>query len=249
MLSYNFGMGLADYNAREKHWVSPRLVFVYLNDLAKSHGESFVRTNKKLFEARTVAIVLLGIHKLTGLHFFLQVPKDIDHQADVVTMHLTEHDDKPVQAQIQDVQVVEYGENSIESLGDFVLSKKMNPRTSGKAYDDKTIIICHITKKNLVVDHYRLHKQIEVFAPRPELYLLGGIPGRKVGEHRLRRIWPQLDQAVEFNIFDEAINYPKPDSLKLSLGASKKITLNGNGGPLPDKYEVFELEKKINKID
>ena len=175
------------------------------------------------------------------------MPKKINESPDIVTMYRTEHEDKPIQAKLQDVEVVEYGENSTEDLAEFLLTKKLDPSKSGKAYDTMTIVVCHITKAILEVNHEDLHEQLSKFKPKPELYLLGGIPNEKPGQHRLRRVWPQLDAPVEFNIFDEALNYPKPDSLKLSLGTGKAITFGNSRLPLPDRYEVFELDEHKTK--
>lgn len=73
-------MSLDYYNAREKRWVSPRLIFLYYDELLKKYGSK--KFNSAIFdkarEARVGAISLLGIHKKSEKKYLLQVPKAIN---------------------------------------------------------------------------------------------------------------------------------------------------------------------------
>ena len=115
-----------------------------------------------------------------------------------------------------------------------------------RAYDEKTIIICHITKNNVLVSNFDLQNQLKRINPRPVVYLLGPIP-QKNKHYRLVRIWPELDKPIEIDILAEGNNYPKPDSLKLTLGTNKKVVFSKSSLPLPTPYEVFELNEKVLK--
>jgi len=244
-------MSLDYYNAKEKHWVSPRLILVYYEDLLKIYGDNFYKDEfKKVLEAKTVAIALLGVHKGSGIQFFMQIPKSINSSPDIITMNLKEYPDKPVQMETQDIEVVEYGENSDEDLATFLIKEKLSPVQSKKAYDEKTIIMCRITKNIVGVDNQALHNEIKKINPKPIVYLTGPIFGRK-GFYRLVRVWPILDSYVEIDVRKEAINYPYPDSCLFGLGMGKKINFGKTKLPLPTPYEVFELneEKLRNKFN
>lgn len=242
-------MSLDYYNAQEKHWVSPRLILVYYDKLLKILGDNMFKSDdfKKVFEAKAAAIALLGVHKGSGNHFMMQVPKDINESPDIVTMNLKEYSDKPVQMEIQDVEIIEYGENSQEDIATFLIKEKLDPMQSKKAYDDKTIIICHITKSKVLVSHPGLHEKIKKVNPKATVYLLGQVshPSRR---YRLVRVWPHLDSLIYIDVVNDGNSYPKPDSLKLSLGTNKKIVTGKSNIPLPTPYEVFELnEEELKK--
>lgn len=240
-------MSLDYYNAQKKHWVSPRLVLVYYDQFLKLFGDKIFKSVdfKKVLEAKVAAIVLLGIHKLTANHFMMQVPVAVNESPDIITMNLREYPDKPVQMGTQDVEVVEYSEKSQEDIATFLERTKLSPSLSKKAYDDKTIIICHITKNNVLVSHPNLHNKIKQIKPvsKATVYLLGPIP-HKDKYYRLVRVWPELDSLVEIDIVNDGNNYPKPHSCKFSLGMNKKIIFGKSGLPLPTPYEVFELSEE-----
>lgn len=240
-------MSLDYYDVRGKHWVSPRLILVYYDQLLKIFGEDLFnhREFKKVIEAKIVAIVLLGIHKATKTHFMMQVPVEVNRSPDIVTMNLREYSDKPVQMEIQDVEVVDYGENSNEDIATFLINKKLSVTKAKKAYDNKTIIICNVSKAQIAISAIDLHQKIKALNPEPHVCIIGAIPNLK-SYYRLVRIWPEIDSKVEFNIIEEGNNYPVPDACKFSLGTNKQIMYSKNGEPLPTPYEVFELaEQKI----
>lgn len=239
-------MGLDYYDVKEKCWLSPRLVLVYYDEILKKHGDKLFtsRDFKKVLEAKAVAIALLGIHKYTKGHFMMQVPKDVNSSPDIVTMNLKESEDKPVHMQLQDVEVVEYSKHSEEDIGSFLINTKLSPTIAKKAYDDKTIILCNITKNKVPVDHGNLFNEISTISPKPAVYLLGPILDKNK-HYRLARVWPGLDGPIEIDIVGEGNKYPKPDSCKFSLGSSKKIIFDKSSIPLPTTSEVFELREGL----
>lgn len=238
-------MSLDYYNAQEKPWVSPRLVLIYYDRILKIFGDNIFTSSdfRKVIEAKVVALTLLGVHKGNGGHFLMQVPVAVNESPDIVTMKLKEYLDKPVQMEMQDVEVVEYGEKSQEDISTFLIKEKLDPKQSKKAYDDKTIIICHITKNKVVVSHPDLHQKIKTVNPKAKVYLLGQVP-HPTKRYRLIRVWPQLDSLIYIDVVNDGNNYPKPDSLKLSLGTNKKIVIGKSDMPLPTPYEVFELDEE-----
>ncbi len=239
-------MSLDYYNAQEKCWVSPRLVLVYYDELLKTYGDKVLtsREFKKVIEAKVVAIALLGINKFTRLHFMMQVPKAINDSPDIVTMNLVESDDKPVHMNLQDVEVVEYSERESLDLGTFLINTKLSPKLAKKAYDDKTIILCNITKNNVHINHKKVHDEIREIKPKPAVYLIGPIP-KPNKTFVLTRIWPELDKSIEIDVVNDGNNYSKPDSCKFSLGTNKKVVFGKSPLPLPSKREVFELSENI----
>ena len=238
-------MSLDYYNAQQKEWVSPKLVLIYHDKLLSKYG-NLVYTNglfKKVIEAKAVAISLIGINKVTKEHFMMQVPKDINSSPDIVTMNLREYADKPVQMEIQDIEVVEYREISSETILDFLVKTKLS---SGK-YDEKSIILCYITKKNTLIDHQKLHEGILAINPKAMVCLLGEIPSSNKC-FRYVRVYPKPDSYVEFNIKD-AEKYPSPDACSFTLGSNKKVVYGKGNKPLPNETSVFELDiNKINKF-
>jgi len=242
-------MSLDYYNAQEKPWVSPRLVLIYYDHILKIFGNNIFKFSdfRKVIEAKVVAITLLGVLKGNGGHHLMQVPTDVNESPDIVTMMLKEYSDKAVQMEMQDVEVIEYGDHTREDIATFLLKEKLDPKLSKKAYDDQTIIICHIIKKGVVVSHPDLHEKIKIVNPKAKVYLLGQVP-YPTKRYRLVRVWPQLDSLIYIDVVDDGNNYPKPDSLKLSLGTNKKIVIGKSNIPLPTPYEVFELnEEKLKR--
>lgn len=239
-------MSLDYYNAQEKCWVSPTLVLIYYDKLLKKHGENIFtsRNFKKVIEAKVVAIALLGISKYTKTHFMMQVPNAVNESPDIVTMHLVESDNKPVHMNIQDVEVVEYSERETVDLGTFLINTKLSPVKAKKSYDDKTIVLCNITKNNLYVNHQKLYEELQTINPKPAVYLLGPIHRTKK-TYILTRIWPALDKSIEIDVVNEGNSYPKPDSCKFSLGANKKVVFGKSSLPLPTEMEVFELSGEV----
>jgi len=235
-------MSLYDYDARKKHWISPRLALVYYEDLSRIFGENLIKGDfKKVFEGKAVALTLLGLHRSTGIHYMMQVPVEVNNSPDIVTMNLIEYVDRPVMMNLQDVEVVEYGENSEEDIATFLENRKLSP-AAGKAYDEKTIILCHITKSEVRIDHTALHEAIKKLNPKPWVYLMGSIPGKN-NFYRLVRVWPALDSPIEFDAVEEGIKYPHPDSRKFGLGTAKKIVYKKTNLPHPSPFEVFELDE------
>lgn len=232
---------LSYYNAQEKYWVSPRLVLVYYDDLLKQYREDLLKPKfKKVREARSVALQLLGHYADNGKHYYMQVPKDTNESPDIVSMYLDEPtgNEKGIQLRLQDVEVVDFEEHASENLSTFLIQKKLNPYFSKQAYDDKTTILCHIKKPQTYVNHKDLHNSIKTINPRPQVLIMGEIASEN---YRLTLIWPYIG-SVTYNPKIEATNYPKPDSLKLSLGINNKVVFGDAKLPLPTINEVFELQ-------
>lgn len=235
-------MALDYYDAKGKTWVSPRLVLHYYNRLLKERGNALFNDRKfyKVLEAKPVAIALLGIHKSTGITYMMQVPAAVNDSPDIVTMTLKEYLDKPVQMEIQDVEVVEYGEDAKEDLATFLINTKLSPTISGQAYDSKTIVMCHITRKYLLINPKTLHYEIKKQNPKAAVCLISQMP---LSGHiySFTRIWPELDSGIDFDVIEECNNYPIPDACKFSLGMNKKIVIGKSTLPLPTSEEVFEF--------
>lgn len=233
-------MSLDYYNAQEKHWVSPRLVLLYYDDLLKKYGLSAIineRRFDKAIEARTVAINLLGMQKRDPKNYIMQVPKEINESPDIVTAFRKEYKDRPVQLELQDVEVVEYTTDETRDLSTFLIEEKLSPLLSRKAYDEKTTILCHIKKPGRFNPN-TIHGDIKKVSPKSLVLLLGKI---SEGNYETTQVWPVVGN-IQYNVIEEVKKYPKPDSLKLTLGTNKKIINTQTGLPLPSLEEVFEIK-------
>lgn len=232
---------LSYYNAQEKHWVSPRLVLLFYDDLVKKYRDQILESKyKKAHEAKSVALSVLAHHKNNKNKYLMQVPKEVNESPDIVTMFLDKpkENERGIQLRLHDIEVIEYKTEETQELSDFLIEKKLDPTKSKKAYDDKTTILCHV-RKATVIYFEKIHTDIKKLSPKAHVEILTKIGS---GEYNLTQVWPSKG-SQNFNVLEEAKNYPKPDSLLLGLGVDNDIIVKHTDLPLPSIEEVFELDK------
>jgi hypothetical protein len=132
-----------------KIWFSPVNVIYHFKKL---ESEGKIAPSKKHYrkycEAFITAISLVGVIKMLGRKFWMQIVDDSEGSPDVRT-GCYEKKIRGNDFAIVDVEVVTYDINSPENLVDFLLRTKLSDT---KGYDNLTTILCHINK----ITNYRM---------------------------------------------------------------------------------------------
>lgn len=230
------------YDVKQHPWYSPPKILLSYVELIKKYGDDRVKSDtkfKKAKEALSVAILLLGMRKLFGEHYLMQVSDD--ESPDVRSMILKEQPGRPVHGYFQEVEVVHFekhskAENIIEFLKQTKLSKK-------KSYDELTIILCHLDKDMHIPSFKAIHDELATMNPKPQIYLLGRISPDEQ-EYLVTQVWHDYFDPVRVNAIELANAYPRrPSSLRLTRSSSDKITYEQVIGQKSTVEEVFHLDQ------
>lgn len=240
MASTSTNNAIIDINTRP--WHSPSYVLWSLDQLILKYGEivGTKREFQKAREARAVALLLLGINKTQGLHYMMQISDD--NSPDIRSIRLVERPNQPTVGEIQDVEVVTFGNYSDGEVADFIINKKLN---SKKAYDDKTIILCEVIKRTNLQPYVTMYEKMKSINPLPTIFVLGKIsPEQDRYVYQICQIWPSIDYLEDIDVLQQVKTYPAPHNLMLNHGPAQIITYTKSGKAKPTPYEVFGLNEQ-----
>ena len=211
---------------KNKIWFSPINVIYHFKKFERE-GKISSRDKfyKKACEAFIAAVSLIGVIKMTGREFWMQVVDDKEGSPDIRT-GCYDKKTRDNDFGTQDVEVVTYDGNSLESLVDFLLRTKLSDK---KAYDELTTILCHINKMISLPAVEELNRQLLVKNPKIKspVIIIGKIdPLKEI--YSMAQIYPTIDLIATFDLFVEC-NMRKYNSV---LVLNK--TANGN---LQFKYD------------
>lgn len=202
-----------------KIWFSPVNVIYHFKKL-ETEGKIIPgqKHYKKCREAFIVAISLVGVIKMLGREFWMQIVDDSEGSPDVRTGCYDKkiHDNDFA---IVDVEVVTYDANSSENLIDFLLRTKLS---DGKGYDDLTTILCHIDKITSIPSADELNKQIIAKNPKikPRVVVIGKTdPVKEI--YRMVQIYPDVDLDITFDLMAECHARKYNGVLVLKRGVNK----------------------------
>lgn len=223
-------------------WHSPRYILICFDRILAAFGEVVYSHGefKKVREIKAVAILLLGLYKLQNIPYLLQISRDTS--PDVITLRLREAKDISVEAQRQTVEVVTYGHFSDKGILEFLINTKLSPEKAKKSYDDKTVILCEITKQIRLPPYKLMFEELKKINPRPVVFTLGKISQDK-HIYQICQIWPEIDFLTDIDMIELANSYPKPHNTRFIKSASKKVTIAPSVLPKPNEFEVFGLDK------
>lgn len=181
-------------------WFSPRKILLRYSQLEQDIGKG-LKTDSKykvIREARSVAIMLLGIEKTQNRNYWLKLVNPKEGAPDIQTSTImTETDNRLA---YQDVEVVTLESHSSEDVDDFLKRTKLSAK---KAYQEGTIILCHIDNNITTKPWKEISENLSKLNTKYQIYLLGRIDSKKI-EYQLARISPSLDNAIIFDATEEA---------------------------------------------
>lgn len=194
-------MSESNLSLTNKIWFSP-VNFIY--HFKKLEGEGKIAPNKKFYrkacEAFVVAISLIGIIKIFGKEFWMQIIDDKEGSPDIRTGCY----DKKIRDNdfaTEDIEVVTYDDNSSDNLVDFLLRTKLS---GDKAYDELTTILCHIHRITQIPTLQELNWQLLAKNPKiksPVIILGKTDPLKEI--YRMAQIYPTVDLDITFDLIAE----------------------------------------------
>src|SRR3972149_9698866 len=172
-----------------KYWYSPAYVIYMAEELIKIYGQDVIDRDtvfQKVGEMKGAAIMLLGLHKAFGTHFFMQ--SSLDQFPDVWTLYQEEIPGKNVDTKYQTVEVVTYETHTNIPVADFILKCKLiNPK---KAYDEETIVLCYIRKAGTFIDFNALYEKLKLHKFKPTRVFVIGNKMENPQIFLLSQVWP-----------------------------------------------------------
>lgn len=229
-----------------RYWYSPAYVISTAEKLIKVYGQENIDKDtlfKKVGEMKCAAIMLLGLHKALGTHFFMQ--SSLDGFPDVWTLYQEEIPGKGVDTKYQTVEVVTYETHTSIPVADFILkSKLINPK---KAYDEETIILCYIRKAGTLIDFDLLYQKLGQYKFKPSRVFVIGNKMENPQIFILSQVWPVIHHET-IDYVERTKAYPSPHKMLFKKGVPKKIEYKDNpSGKKSNPYEVFNLDEEALK--
>lgn len=227
-----------------RYWYSPAYILHAEADLTRKYGQAIIDGSnlfKKVGEMKCTAIMLLGLHKVLGQHFFMQACDD--EFPDVWTLYQVEVPESNVDTKYQTVEVVTYESHSSMPVVEFILKNKLiNPK---KAYDEDTIILCYIRKAGVFIDFNDLHKELAKHRFKPSRVFVVGNQLSNPRIFTLSQVWPELrHEGIDY--IARTKTYPLPHRITFEKGVSKKIAYGKRGAPIKtNMYDPFHLDEKV----
>lgn len=228
-------MSNSNISLTNKIWFSPVNVIYHFKKL-ETEGKIApgMKHYKKCCEAFIAAISLVGVIKMIGREFWMQIVDDSEQSPDVRTgcynKKIRDND-----FAIVDVEVVTYDGNSSEDIVDFLLRTKLS---RSKGYDNLTTILCHINKITSIPSAEELNRQLVSKNPKikPHVVLIGKTDPVKE-TYRMVQIYPEVDLDTTFDLMIEYHARKYNGVLVLNRGANKSPEFKYN----PDeKHYPFE---------
>jgi hypothetical protein len=218
-----------------KIWFSPVNVIYHFKKL-ESEGKIVPgkKHYRKCCEAFIAAVSLVGVIKMLGREFWMQIVDDSEDSPDVRT-GCYEKKIRDNDFAIVDVEVVTYDINSSENLVDFLLRTKLSDT---KGYDNLTTILCHINKITNVPDVQELNRQLLAKNPKiksPVVIIGKSDPVKEI--YRMVQIYPTVELDTTFDVIAECKARKYNGVLVLNKGANRVPVFKSNQD---EKHYPFE---------
>lgn len=200
-------------------WFSPKIVLARYAKKEKELGKAIKKhpDYKQIREARSVAIMLLGMIKKQEVPYWIQMVNPKERTPDIRTMRLLERPGKSDWMEVQDVEVVTLNKFTDEAIDVFLKRTKLSIK---KAYPAKTTVLCHIDRNIKTKPWREIHSSLERIKTKNDTFLLGRVdPERQI--YQLARIHPSLDMLTTYDAVEEAIKFPGRDRRRFIKGSKK----------------------------
>lgn len=228
----------------DKIWFPPLNVIHYFRKLENklSKKEKLSKGFRKAEEMYSVALMLVGIMKSQNRKYWLQMVEDKFSSPDVRTGTYQQKEGvKMLEFTVQDVEVVNFDENSSEnSLTDFLKRTKLS--NTKKSYDFLTTILCRVKSSIHLPSFNQMNQELKSTTFSGSVMILGRTSiDEAIPVYKIAQIHPTVDLITEFNVLDELLN--KKYSGVLSL---KRATTFSMEYQAEEKHYPFE---KISFVD
>jgi hypothetical protein len=210
-------MGMSDIIHVGLLWYPPANILYHGN--RKLPAETNRQKIKQINETMSAAIMVVGINKITGESYYLQIVDPQEQTPDVRTMRIVKKEGEPNLLEVQEVEVVTLERNSTEEVDDFLKRTKLSGK---KSYPRTTIILCHINKN--VEKSKSWHDIFESLKDVPvpnDVYVLARTDPRRQKYH-LVKVHPVLE-FVEYDVMGELFSQPNQRVMKMGRGSDTAI--------------------------
>lgn len=197
-------------------WFSPRYAITNLFALIKSEGDIVKQSNdyQKEREAWVVGITLLGIRKIYGELWWLQIP--VEDPPDILAMTLAADKNKNQNTLVRRlVEAMEFTDYSRGTLVEEVLRKLKN-----KAYQRETVLVIYL-RKNFSISVKKLSDELTKKNLNVADVWIMGNTSFGADEFIVSSLFPKLE-TVKFKLNDEIEQLPPGNTIYLSFGKGVK---------------------------
>ena len=183
---------------RPNVWFSPGKILVHYFDKEKLVGSKLKTSQeyKIIREAYAVALALLGIQKLQGIEYWMQLVDPKESTPDIRTARL-EQDTNMLN--VHDIEVVTLEEHSSESVEDFLKRTKLSAK---KKYPKNTAILCYIERNLYIKSQKEIVDDLSVTKKENDVWILGQIAFTS-NTYQLALVNPSAGPVIHFNLDEE----------------------------------------------
>lgn len=201
-------------------WFSPRFAIYYFWTILKNEGEKAKGANKyqKEREGWIVGVALLGIIKLAGDIWWLQIPTD--DPPDIRAMKVTLNTKKDWNVlNHREVEVMEVTKYSQSNLIEAIKRKLRN-----KAYIKETGLIVYLRVDMKIEDMQELSRElISADLKIADIWLIGNT-NKENNEFILFSLLPEVIR-VDYNIDEEISKLPPGETIEMTSGKGTNAQL------------------------
>jgi hypothetical protein len=206
------------YWLKDPLWFSPTsVIFHYLNhieniDLKHKNSKKF----RKAEELFTVAKAVIGIQTNELKQYWIQPVSDLEGSPDVRTgCFISKDGDNAPDFTFQDVEVVVFLPKENEDIVSFLGRTKLS---ANKAYDNKTIILCHILKSIHISSMPQISEDLKNINAVCPVVILGRIDIKK-SDYILFQVHPQFKIISKYNLEENILLGGRRGVLNLQRGS------------------------------
>ncbi len=206
----------------ERIWYSP-MQLIKFADYALKHNAS-KQSKKMIDEMLPVAVATIGLAEISGKAHWLQHVSEKKQAPDLRSLYQEKKDRKMV-FHISDIEVVTLGPYSNgDDIAQFILDTKLN--NPKKAYDERTIFICHLNRKlNAVVSE--ISNKLTAYNKPQDVFLIGLIRYKNV--YQFSQVNPKIGPTLIINL-NKRVNSQLP-AIYSTLEGSKTLIANSTKNP------------------
>lgn len=194
----------------EYKWFSPKFALNYFSKLNAQYGHDKVTKDnkfKKEREAWIVGLALLGINKMTGRLWWLQVPRDDPPDMRVMTLlpDLNNNQNEMHHREIEVAQITKFTNSTIEEE----ILRKLN----NKLYIKETCLLIYMNRATVIDDMRKLAAKLNGKIQVSDVWIMGAV-SKDSSKHILFSLHPEV-KVQHFDIFEEMDRIPLGDTISL----------------------------------
>lgn len=179
-------------------WFSPRFAIEYLWRLLDKHGDVVLKTSKykKEREAWIMGVALLGVMKLTGAKWWLQVPKNDPPDMEVMTL-VPDHVKQQNEMRHRLVEIMQITKYTNDTIVNEIMRKLRN-----KSYPPKTALVVYLNRKMFIEDMWKISAEfVDARPPVADIWIVASVKPDSQ-EYIFFSLYPTV-QTVTYDIDEE----------------------------------------------